>query len=135
MEFNRPVIAIWELSLPQKKHKNFKERTFTQGSICELNKSVWMAGSGRKVPGAQFPEKEVLIFEFHWTIDSPMGTVAHSNRYYGLYLTSISQVSIYKVNKSNWMATRASEIPEYVLPKKDHDFLMFIGPVTAIWVL
>ena len=111
LKFSRPVIPIWELSLPQKKHKNLQERTFSKGSICELNKSVWIAGSGRKFPGAQFPEKEVLIFEFHWTIDSPMGTAALSNHSYSLYGTFNRQGKVSKVNQRVWLATRSCKNP------------------------
>ena len=43
-----------------------------------------MATGGRKNPGAKFFEKAVMIFEIHWTSDSPKITVALSNHAYGL---------------------------------------------------
>ena len=34
----------------------------SQGGICNIHKSAWMATRGRKNPEARFYEKEVLIF-------------------------------------------------------------------------
>ena len=70
----------------------------SQGGVCKANWSAWMAGRGPKIPGPQFSEKNLPVFEFHRTSDTPMGSAALWNHAYGLCGISTSQGIVYKVN-------------------------------------
>ena len=96
-----------------------------------------MSSRGRKITGARFNEKEVLIVsKVHRTSDIHMEFFGPSNRAYGFHGTSTSQHSFFEVNKSAWMATGAGKSQEQFSPeKRSRFFLKFHEPVAPLCVL
>ena len=78
-----------------------------------------METGGIKNPGPRFSNERSRFLEFHWTSDTPNGTVALSNHAYGLYGTFISLGGICNIQKSASMATGGRKIPGARFYEKD----------------
>ena len=94
LEFPGLVTTLWVLSLPETVYIVFTERLLLRKMFAMSKKVLgWQTGAA-KMREQDFPKKRSWFFEFDRTSDTPMGTLALSNRAYCLYKLFFNQGSV-----------------------------------------